>query len=199
MFLKPMAAAILSGIVALSAVAAENVTKKSGGSIIIDRGHGFMINKESTLTREWITVHDNSLPADILGTTGVVINPESGQRAISDSYQYNSVYTITTQEPLSAIEVRFLTFDIWGDHAKNLSATHIVDMDGGASKELGGTWRVRSQNEASLYYASIAYIAQVRTKNGRVIKANPQIVLEQARMFSKKFSEGDLEPKPENK
>lgn len=94
---------------------------------------------------------------------------------------------------------RFLTFDIWGDHSRNLSATDIADMDAGSTKKFDGKWNIYSENEVTEYYASIAYIAQVRTKSGRVIKADPKVVLEEARKFSKKFAEGDLEPTPEKK
>jgi len=186
-------------VVSSNSIAAQSVTKLSGGSIKTELGYGIVLNKESSLTREWITVHDSSLPADISGTVGVKTIYKSGERYSSGSYQYSAEYTITTKEALSAIEVRFLTFDIWGDHSRNLSATDIVDMDAGSTKKFDGKWNIYSENEVSEYYASIAYIAQVRTKSGRVIKADPKVVLEQARKFSKKFAEGDLEPTPEKK
>lgn len=173
--------------VSSNTIAAQTVTKESGGSIKTDLGYGIVLNKESSLTREWITVHDSSLPADILGTVGVKTIYESGDRYSSGRYKYSAEYTITAKEALSAIEVRFLTFDIWGDHSRNLSATDIVDMDAGSTKKFNAKWNVYSENEVSEYYASIAYIAQVRTKSGRVIKADPKVVLEQARKFSKKL------------
>ncbi len=182
---------------ASNSIAAQSVTKSSGGSIKTELAYGIVLNKESTLEREWITVHDSSLPADISGTVGVKTIYESGERYSSGSYQYSAEYTITTKEAISAIEVRFLTFDIWGDHSRNLSATDIVDIDAKSTRKFDGQWNVYSANEVSEYYASIAYIAQVRTKSGRVIKADPKVILEQARKFSKKFAEGDLEPKPE--
>ena len=193
-----IAGAILLAV-SSNTIAAQSVTKESGGSIKTELAYGIVLNKESSLTREWITVHDSSLPADISGTVGVKTIYESGERYSSGSYKYSAEYTITTKEALSAVEVRFLTFDIWGDHSRNLSATDIIDMDAGGTKKFDGKWNVYSENEVSEYYASIAYIAQVRTKSGRVIKADPKVVLEQARKFSKKFVEGDLEPKPEKK
>ena len=60
-------------------------------------------------------------------------------------------------------------------------------------------WNVYSENEVSEYYASIAFIAQVRTKTGRIIKADPIIVIQEAQKFSKKFKESDLEPEPKKK
>lgn len=198
-FLKYAVSAVLLGAFVTNTFADESVTKMSGGSIKTELGHGIVINKESSLAREWITIHDNSIPADISGTVGVKIIYESGARHSSGRYQYNAEYSFTAKEALSAIEVRFLTFDIWGDHSRNLSVTHVVDIAAGTTEKFGGKWNIYSENEVCQYYASIAYIAQVRTKSGRVIKANPKIVLEQARKFSKKFAEGDLEPKPEKK
>ena len=198
-FLAFAVAITLLGPFAADLSAAESVTMASGGSIKTELGYGIVLNKESSLAREWITVHDDSVLADISGMVGVKTIYESGERYSRESYQYSAEYSITAKEDLSAVEIRFLTFDIWGNHSRNLSATDIVDMAAGTTKSFVGKWNVYSENEVSEYYASIAYIAQVRTKSGRVIKANPKFVLEQAQKFSKKFSEEDLEPKPEKK
>ena len=53
------------------------------------------------------------------------------------------------------------------------------------------------ENTAREFYASIAYIAQVRTKDGRVLKANTEAIIQEARKFSEKFSVSDLENTPE--
>jgi len=176
-----------------------NVTKSSGGNIKTELGYGIILNKESSLEREWITIHDNSFPADLLGTIGVKTIYESEGRYSSGGFRYKANYTIKVLKPLSAIEIRFLTFDIWGDHIRNLSSTQIIDLKEGETHDFDGKWNVFGENEASDYYASIAYIAQVRTKTGKVIKADPKTVIEEARKFSAKFAESDLESKPETK
>ncbi len=191
--LKSIVVTILLGAVITNSLAAESVTKASGGSIKTRGGSGNELNQDSSLTREWITIHDKAIPADIYRTVGVEIKYGFGD------HRYWAVGSITAKKALSAIKIRFLTFDIWGDHTGNLSGTEIVDMEAGESIQFDWEWDVYSENEASEYFASIAYIAQVRTKNGRVIKADLKAVLKQARKFSKKFSEGDLEPKPEKK
>lgn len=188
----PFLLALLSG-----PTTADSVTKESGGSIHTDLGYNIVLNKESSLTREWITVHDNSIPVAISGTAGVKTIYEPGRNYSSGSYKYTTEFSITPSEAISAFEVRFLTFDIWGDHVRNLSMTEISDMPSGVAKKIDGKWNVYSENEVSEYYASIAYIAQVRTVSGQVIKADPKVVLEEARKFTKKFTEGDLEPVPE--
>lgn len=174
-----------------SASAGQQVTRQPGGSIGTELGYGILLNAGSSLTREWITIHDGSLPADIDGTVGIKTVYDKEKRR----YEYTTRYAIKTQEALSAIEVRFLVFDVWGAHIRTLSSTDIVDIAADAYKRLDATWRLYSENEASEYYASIAWIARIRTKDGRVIKTDPEIVLDEAAKFSEQFSEDDLEPK----
>jgi len=175
----------------LTTLSAQQVTKASGGSIQTKLGYGIVLNKDSSLIREWITVHDDSLPIEIVGSTGVLTT-------YSDrNYMYNAEYTIITQEAISAFEVRFLTFDIWGNNVKNLVATDVVDIGSGVTQKFDAKWKEYSESRVSEFYASIAYISQIRTADGRVIKANPEIVLTEARKFSEKFSKSDLEPTPD--
>ena len=173
------------------ALNATQVTSANGGSIQTKLGYGIVLNKDSSLMREWITVHDDSLPIDFDGNTGL-------KTIYSDrSYYYSSEYTIITKEAISAFEIRFLTFDIWGNHIQNLVATEISDIGSGMSEKFDAKWKEYSENRVSEFYASIAYISQIRTADGRVIKANPETVLAEARKFSEKFSMSDLEPKPD--
>ncbi|KPN77161.1 hypothetical protein AEA42_09695 [Shewanella sp. Sh95] len=192
---KKAGTAVAVGFVLLlsasSSFAAQQVTKSAGGTIKTELGYGIVLNKESSLTREWITIHDDSLPVDIVGTTGVSTSYQDR------NYQYVAEYSIKTKEDISAIEIRFLIFDIWGNHVTNLSATDIEDTKAEVTKTTSSKWNEYSENRVSEYYASIAYISQVRTADGRVIKANPETVLIEARKFSEKFSKSDLEPKPE--
>ena len=46
-----------------------SVSRASGGSVQIDLCYGIKINKESSLMHEWITVHDQVLPVDLVGTS----------------------------------------------------------------------------------------------------------------------------------
>lgn len=185
---------LLFTLEAQSVVAAE-VKVASGGSIRTELGYGITINKESSLTREWVTINDSIMPASFDVPTGITTVYESGQRYSSGEYLYSAAFALTPTEDLTAVEVRFLTFDIWGNHVRNLSSTEVADMEAGKSVSLAARWKVFSENEVSKHYASIAYIAQARTKSGQVIKADPQAVLAQARKFSSKFTADDLDTK----
>lgn len=171
-------------------------TRASGGSIQTILGYGIIVNKESSLTREWIAMHDTGFPVDLVETPGIVTAYE--QNRVSGDYRYKTNFMIDVKESISAIEIRFLTFDIWGQHVRNLSLSEIRDVRPGQIK-LSGEWNLYSENECSDYYASIAYISRIRKANGQVIASDPSPVIQEAKKFSNKFSAADLEPKPEIK
>ncbi len=183
----------------MTEVVKRTVTKKSGGRIQTDLQYGVVLNKNSSLTREWVTIHDESLRADIIGTVGINTNYDSGDDYSSGGYFYSMNCEIVAKVDLSAFVVNFLTFNIWGEHVQRLSSTFIEDIGAGVTKPYEAKWEVYSENEVAEHYASIAYIYQVRTKDGLVIKANPQIAIGQAKKFSQKFSIADLEQKKEKR
>jgi hypothetical protein len=174
------------------------VTKGPGGSIKTVLSSDSVLNKDSSLIREWITIHDQIVPADTVGTIGVTTIYVAESQYISGGYFYHVKFSIEAKEPLSAVEVKFLTFDIWGNHQKTLNLTEIRDIPKGIA-ELAGSWKLWSENECSEFYASIAYISRIRTQSGRIIEGRIEPVLAEAKKFSKKFTAENLEPNPEKK
>jgi len=169
-----------------------DVLKGSGGSIKTTLGMGVELNKNSSLEREWITIVDNRMPAVLVDLTGVTTDYESGVRS-SGKFIYSASYEAKCSEPISAIEVRFIIFDVWGKTLKTLVSEDIKDMSA-TSHSFSSEWNLFSENEASSYYASIAYISRVRTKDGRVLEADISAVMEQAKRFNEKFEASELEP-----
>jgi hypothetical protein len=185
------ASLLLLGLLPGLVSAQTTVTRASGGSIRTELSPGIVVNKESTLEREWITIHQE-LPADLVGTTGVRTVYKSGRS--TGEYVYESRVTIEAKEPLTAITVHYLLFDIWGRHVRTLALTEVIDIAPGR-KSFSGTWRAWSENDVATYYASIAYLSRIRTKAGRVISADIAPVLTEAKKFTNKFTAEDLEPK----
>lgn len=179
----------------LARPSAATVTRDSGGTIQTDLGRGVVLNKNSSLTREWIAVHDPALPVKLIGTPGVrtVYVPNR----VSGEYQYTARSSVEIKEPIVALSIKFLLFDVWGNHIKTLLLSEVRDMK--SATDVSGDWRVYSENEVSEFYASIAYISHVRTQSGRVIEGAIEPVLTEARKFSRKFTAESLEPKTEKK
>lgn len=173
-------------------------TKIDGGSVQVrlQFSDNILLNEESTLRREWVAVHDDELPVDLEGTPGVLTVPgfsASGARR----YLYESSYTIKVTEPVVAVEVRFILFDVWGERTRVLSATDVRDFAVGVY-ELDGTWSLFSTNEASEHYASIAYVATVRTATGEVYRADSAAVISVAQEYMSDFTDDLLEEEPPN-
>jgi hypothetical protein len=120
-------------------------------------------------------------------------------RNYTGDYNYSTQFELSTKEAISAVEVRFLVFDIWGQHRRTLVGTEVLDLAAKATKSFNFDWNLFSESEAAQHYASIAYVSRVRTQDGRILSANTKFVLDQARKFSAKFSETDLEPTKDKK
>ncbi len=167
--------------------AGATVTRADGGSITTNLGLGIAVAKNSSLRREWIAVHFRVIPVDLEGTPGVTTLYANG-------YRYRSRFRVTVKDSIRAVQVNFLTFDIWGNHVRTLSFVEVGDASVG-TRELIGEWNLYSENDVQAHYASIGYVARVRLADGRVMEAPTEPVLEEARKFSSKFTAADLEPK----
>ena len=151
--------------------------------------------RRPSLKREWFVVRDENSPVSIEGSTGIQVAYKSGERYSSGQYQYNVMYQLKAKEPIAAFEIRVHVLDVFGRLLKTLSASELVDFSD--SRSFDGTWRIWSENEASEAFASVAYVAQVRTASGRVYEADRAAVFDQVRKVARRITEADLEPKRE--
>lgn len=168
------------------------VIRADGGNIKTNLGYGIILNEKSGLKREWITAQDTLIPAR-LATTGIK-TVYASRSSYSSGYEYRADVSIHALEPLSAIEVRFVLFDIWGEFLKTLSLTEVQDVPAGATVKFDPSWNLYSENEASEIYASIAYVARVRTQSGKIFEANYDPIVAEARKFSDRFTPEQLDP-----
>lgn len=172
------------------------VLQESGGSIRTPLSRTIILNEESSLEREFITVIDKTLPANLTSCVGVstVYEPETDYSR--GEYVYSSSYEIKALEDIRAFETRFLIFNIWGEHVQTLTSTEIADITAGSVRSYDGRWNLFSENEACKHYASISYLAVIRTASGQVLRADVEPVISEAKKFSSKFTDSDLEPTP---
>lgn len=177
----------------LEIIAKAETSKTDGGLVQTSLGHNVVLNEESTLHREWVAVHDDEMPVDLEGTPGVVTVYQSGR--YRGDYRYKAAYTISVKEPVVAVEVRFILFDIWGERTRVLSATEVRDFGEGAHV-LEDTWSLYSANEAAEHYASIGYVATVRTRKGEVYRADTANVIDEAQRYMSDFTDDLLEEEP---
>lgn len=172
-------------------------TKAAGGPMVTTLGYGFALNKGSTLVREWITLHDSVLPADIEDSAGLKVVYKAGGTYSRGEYEYVGKFRLQVKEPLAALDVMFLTFDVWGTPLRGLRFGRVQDVEAGFH-DFDGAWSILDENEASAFYASIAYVSRVRTKSGRILEADNSDIAEEVKKFSTRFKVADLtsSPKP---
>jgi hypothetical protein len=175
---------VIFAVVALAAQPGLSETKQlEGQPMSYDIGYGIIVNEGSSLMRESLIVQDEKLPARI---TNFEVKIPLNDR----SWEYQISYTVEFDAPVSAVEVRFIPFDIWGEKNTTLSSTSIEDNGIGLWSD-DSKWRA-SENDAIQHYAMLAYVAQVKMASGEIKRANPDIVVKEAQAFSSDFSTSDL-------
>jgi hypothetical protein len=164
-----------------------SIITRADGGLVEDLGYGISVHPKSLLKRVWITVNDSVLPLHLVGNVGV--------RPIDGGYV--SRYIVRARDSITAFEVRFVVFNVWGDVIRTLSGAQVQDIDAGDDREVLEDWSVDSQKEATECYASLGFVARVRTRSGKVYAANMDPILDVARKLSAKFTAADLEPSPQ--
>jgi len=194
-----VAEAMESTVPSSAEFAAEpTVRKREGEPLGIG---GLLQNKESSLTQEWVVIDEPRMTVRFLDVCGVTTKYD---KARSSEYSQSYLYTVQHQwisgsTPLSAIEFRFLTFNVWGSHVRTLCASNIKDYRTDTKYWEDSQWRLFSDHEAWEHFASIGYVARVRTSQGKVIEADTDLILREAKRFTEKFTEANLEPKTPKK
>lgn len=176
---------------------AVEIIRADGGTMQTVVGFLNVLNSKSTLHREYVAVVSN-LPVSFPDTPGVTTIYEKGENRSGD-YFYASKTIVVVRDALAvtAFEVRFMTFGIFGNRVRTLSATVIEDIPAGERRTYDWKWRLGSENEASEHFASVAFVAQVRTADGQVHVMNQEEILEAVRQFAIEATEADLNPTAE--
>ena len=167
----------------LSGSAFAESIRGDGPSIAFQSAYGTE-NAGSSVNRQWIIVNDESLPVEL---TSFQVIPRLGTRFRGFSIEYS----INSGQPISALEVRFIPFDIWGTPSRPMSATHIQDISAG-SQAFSSEWSSITESAVSRHFVMIGYIAQIRLNSGEIVKANLNEVIEEARRLSEGFGADNL-------
>ncbi len=181
----------MTNLPATTEQSALSMKRSVGGAVTTDLGYNIMVNKGSTLKREWFVIRDEAAPVEIDGATGVSVVFKSER----SDFHYELGYDLKAKEPITAVEVRVHVLNVFGALLKTLSTTEVTDFSG--RKGFSSNWRVWSENEAMEAFASVVYVAQVRTASGRVYEIDKAALLDQVCQVTKRISESDLEPKKE--
>lgn len=146
-----LGACVTIGATVFLAVAAYSEiqpTVEDGGSVVIplESDYSDDINHGSSLRRSLVTLNDTACPIEIIGT----------------AQDWRS-WEVRTRSPVSAFEVRFLLFDVFGQSLGSTSYMDITDLELGVETSVFLMGKV----DPSLLTV-ISFVARVRTSEGQV-------------------------------
>jgi len=189
---------LLLGVSACSRSSAQvpgrNLTIQSndGGSAVTELAYGIAVNKGSTLHRRWYVINDSSCPVN-LGVVG--IKPVFKSQQYGGSYSFTPVGELTPKIALSAVQVIFAQFDVWGNRERNLSATEIRDLQAGQGFEIEGSWYA-TENDVSEQLTSAAFVRNAMTADGKIWRADLDKIAALLQTVALKVSASGLESEP---
>lgn len=150
------------------------------------------INKASSLQVDWWTVVDDTLPIQFRGPCGLLVHNESKDYPLALVYKATMPLECTAED-VTACEVRYLTFNVWGQHVSTLVVGLVQDIPAGKRITMTRSWTLDSADEAAEYCASLGFVSRARLASGTVRSADLTFVLREAQRICEKVTEADLE------
>ncbi len=150
-----------------------DITSVSGGSVATPLTHDLKVNARSSLNRTAYVINDPGGLAklDDAFIRTVFISEYPGE------YRYTEVGSVEFKEAVTAFEVVYLLFDVWGSHLKSLQDEEITDIPANTPVELTDYWRA-SENDVSSYLTCFSYVRRVRLADGTIWTVNLDRVYE---------------------
>ncbi len=168
------------------------VTTLDGGSVVTELTYGIKVNRGSSLRRTWVVLNDPRSPVQLKGV-GVLTRYKS-----NGGYSYIPTGSLSAREAISAIEVRFLLFDVFGEHIKTLSGDEVTEILANKPFKVEeiGSWRAW-ESDVSALLTVVAFVGHVRTKTGTIWRYNSGAIEKELNKIRLKVTSGVLEPTKE--
>lgn len=183
------AALLLASSGLVSTIRADDVHRGAGQPMNTQVIGSVRLNQGSTLLREWVIVNDPALPVSLSPQNFNGVYPTYSER--DRAYQYYSRMIAQVEEPVVAISVTHIVFDVWNQRVRTLRLDRIADLTVG-THTVEGRWRIDSEPQAEAHFSSISFISRVRLANGEVRSADLGLIVAEAQRISAGISEADL-------
>ena len=95
-----------------------------------------------------------------------------------------------------AVEVRYILFDVFGEHLKTLCSVEVADIEPTDAHELADRWSA-SHSDVSHFLSSVAFVAELRTSDGKIWRYNQKAINDELTRVQLKASDTDLNRKKE--
>lgn len=168
------------------------IQPNDGGLAVTELAYGIAVNKGSSLHRRWYVINDSSCPVD-LGTVG--IKPIYTSQQYGGSYSFIPVGDLTPKVALSAVQVIFAQFDVWGNRERTLSANEITDLQAGQRFKIEGSWYA-TENDVSEQLTSVVFVRNAMTADGKIWRADLDKIAALLQTVALKINASGLESEP---
>jgi hypothetical protein len=165
--------------------------------VVTNLGYGIQVNKGSSLQRRWFVINDPSCPVQL---SGAGISTVYQGSSIGGDYKYKATGLAITSEMVTAFQVRYLLFDIWGEHSRTLSDTEVSDLRGQVALKDTGSWATW-ENDVSEILTVVSFVARARRPDGTIWEYDVPSLLQQVEKIKVTLTEKELAPereKPKN-
>lgn len=169
------------------------ISIEDGGTVVTDRpGLRVKVNENSSLHRTFIVINDPNCPVQ-LDSTGI-------RTSYSDlSYSYWPSGIVKANEAISALEIRYLLFDMFGNHIKTLSALEVADIDYGKEIRFRGTSSWQAQESGVIQLLTIvSFVGNVRKADGSIWRYREKPISDELNKIRLTVTTGALDPKKDD-
>ncbi|HUA13937.1 MAG TPA: hypothetical protein VMG31_01465 [Verrucomicrobiae bacterium] len=163
------------------------VHEEDGGSVAVRTANG-ILNQDSSLKRKWYVIDDLNSPVQ-LDHAGVFPRLDD-----KENVQYLApVGVASPRRSISALEVRYLLFDVWGDRLRTLAVTRLTDSSTHIDLRGSDRWPAFDW-EVSRLVVVVAFVARVRTAEGQIWTFDADRILPQIEALGLNVAPEDLAP-----
>ena len=148
----------------------HTVQRLDGGSVVTNLGYNIQVNAGSSLNRIGFVLNDATSPA-MLQNTGIVT------RYADRGYSFIPVGAFLAKSPITAIEVRFALFDVFGERLTTASFLRVRDYTANNLHQINEASWYASESDVRSFFAWVAFVARVRLENGSVWEFEPGSVV----------------------
>lgn len=127
------------------------------------------INEKSSLVRESIVINAPNSPIQIRNSSLRLLYYNS-------SFRYRVDTMVSTTASISAVSVRHINYDVFGQHVVNLANIELEDWEPGEHKT-SGIWNAYGDS-ASNVLTTVTYISRVRFSDGTQWTFNESALLD---------------------
>jgi len=170
--LKLYVIALVLSVFTVTQIRAQGIqaTNLDGGTVVTELAYNIKVNEKSALHRTWTVLNDLSCPVQL---------SDAGIKTLfrGREYTFNAAGSAKTSKPVQAFEIRYLLYDVFGEHLRTLSSTEVTDLPADFSFQLGktGTWRAWETDVSQLLTVA-AFVAQVRGEDGKIWRYNQKAI-----------------------